>query len=122
MRVTKIVKFDAAHRLPNYQGKCANLHGHTWTLEVSAEGKRDPISGMVMDFSEMQTFLEPIIARLDHGFLNDIIPLPTCENLLIAIGEMLSCNGFPWLALKLWESPDSFAVYLRKEQDDYATR
>jgi len=52
MIVTKQISFDAAHFLPNYDGKCANMHGHRWTIEVAVAGSVHE-DGMVMDFSKL---------------------------------------------------------------------
>ena len=50
MKLGLIADFDAAHSLPGYQGKCANLHGHTYMVEVVIEGAIGE-NGFVMDFS-----------------------------------------------------------------------
>lgn len=76
-------KFDAAHRLPNYIGKCANLHGHTWHLEVELEHPEvDEKSGMLMDFTLLKKAVTTLTGVLDHQIINTYIPNPTCENLV----------------------------------------
>ena len=69
--------FHAAHFLPGYKGKCANMHGHTYKLEVEVEG---PIGkdGMVCDFSCMEDVIDSLlIEKLDHKVLNDYQSPPT---------------------------------------------
>lgn len=72
MKVTKEITFDSAHMLSNYNGKCHNLHGHTYKLQVSLEG---PICiegnsrGMVMDFNELKQYLEVIKDTFDHAII-----------------------------------------------------
>ena len=116
MSVCKMFRFDAAHYLPNYEGKCKNLHGHTWTLEVEVEGSVSKVSGFVVDFAFLKEIMQPLLDVLDHHCLNDIMVNPTCENLLDYIWYHLSdqmrgeTEGMISLArLRLHETPDSFA-------------
>ncbi len=113
MRVCKRFVFDAAHYLPGYDGKCSQLHGHSWTLEVEVDGPIGP-DGMVMDFGDLKrTVNEHVIDRLDHRLLNDTISIPTAENLLVWMASKLRYSSelahSPSLArLRLYETPDSF--------------
>ena len=115
MLVCKKVSFDAAHYLPNYPGKCKNLHGHTWILEVEVCGPVDVESGMVIDFAKLKKDVnDSIIDILDHTLLNDTIGNPTCELLLEWIWDVLS-NIYVLSRLRLWETPDSYAELRRDE-------
>jgi len=106
MLINKIFTFDAAHKLPNYNGKCANLHGHTWKLIVSLEGEIKE-NGMIVDFKELKDKVnEKVIDKLDHSYLNDAISNPTCENLLLWIKEQLA--ELNPKTLRLYESETSF--------------
>lgn len=109
MRLSKVFRFDSAHKLPFFKNKCSNLHGHTWKLIVSIEGYVDE-QGIVRDFSEIKKIVnEKVIEKLDHKYLNDIIENPTCENMLLWIKKEL--NDLEGLKkLELYETPDSFAV------------
>ena len=117
MRVVKRFKFDAAHRLPDYDGPCRRLHGHTWFLDVEVEG---PIGedGFVMDFVELKKLVnDKVIVQVDHNYLNDLFGegfVPTCENLLTKFCKTLDGFGPPWKLsrLRLYESPDSYAELL----------
>lgn len=82
MEVTKIFTFDSAHYLPEHKGKCKNLHGHTYHLHVTVEGEINK-EGFVIDFGSLKEIMTPVIDRLDHGYLNDILENSTCENLLL---------------------------------------
>lgn len=65
-RVTKILKqISMGHRLPNHPGKCKFLHGHNYSFAVSAEGKLDPDSGMIVDFAELKAMYD-VIDKYDH--------------------------------------------------------
>ena len=81
MIVSKRISFDAAHYLPNHPGKCRNLHGHTFSIELGVKGDVDPKSGIVIDFSELKKFLEVIKEEFDHTLINDTIENPTAENI-----------------------------------------
>ena len=76
--------FEAAHRLPNVpQGhKCRRLHGHSFRVELICEGEIDPNTGWLIDFADIKRAFEPVYARLDHRYLNEIDGLenPTSEN------------------------------------------
>src|SRR5207253_1345329 len=72
--------FAAAHRLPRYQGKCANLHGHNYRLSVTLRGEPDPYSGIFVDLGDVEKAVrEQILAKCDHANLNDFIENPTAE-------------------------------------------
>ena len=66
-------EFDSAHFLKDYEGKCANIHGHRWvvTIEVGAETLEESGSdrGMVVDFGKLKDDLKQETDRLDHVFI-----------------------------------------------------
>jgi 6-pyruvoyltetrahydropterin/6-carboxytetrahydropterin synthase len=67
-RVT--ITFDAGHRLPNYRGKCASPHGHTFTAEVLVAGRDLDALGLVVNFGDVKAPLKRWIDdQWDHGFL-----------------------------------------------------
>ena len=116
MRATVYKKMDfaAAHMLPNYKGKCANLHGHTWQIEVGISGEIHGITGMVVDFVQVKRLLEPIIDRhFDHHYLNDTVANPTAENIAgFVYKELCDCplftdEGLTLSEVTVWESEDS---------------
>ena len=81
MLLRKEFTFDAAHNLVRYHGKCEALHGHTYRLAVVLEGTPDA-EGMILDFCELSAAVrERVVSRLDHTYINDIIPQPTAENI-----------------------------------------
>lgn len=110
--VWKIFTFDSAHYLPDYDGKCANMHGHTYKLEVGIEGSIGP-NGMVLDFAILSRIVkENIIEVLDHSVINDTIDDPTAENMCYWIHDALSpiIRGMK-LHIRLWETPTSYVEY-----------
>lgn len=61
--------FDAAHRLPQMEGKCQSLHGHTWRLTVTLSGSVGP-GGIVVDMGDVKRVVRGFVdAELDHGTL-----------------------------------------------------
>lgn len=93
MRLSKTFTFDAAHKLIDYQGVCARVHGHTYTLVVTVEGEPDD-TGMIIDFFDMKKIVkDTVIATLDHTYLNDFYDQPTVENVAADIFETLD-NAF----------------------------
>lgn len=73
IKVTKEITFDCAHVLSGYNGACANLHGHTYKLQVTVEGesKKDGVKdGMVIDFNNLKTLLDSDVkAAYDHAVI-----------------------------------------------------
>ncbi len=74
--VFKEFKFSAAHNLTTEGHPCSKLHGHNYRVIFELSGKQDA-SGMIIDFSEIKNKIQPIIDKLDHSYLNDIITDPT---------------------------------------------
>jgi len=110
MLIAKEFTFDAAHRLLNYNGLCANLHGHTYKLQVVLSGSVLK-NGLVFDFVDLKKIVsEKVIKKLDHKFINEIIKQPSAENISIWIWNQLKKN-LPLYEIRLWETPTSFVVY-----------
>ena len=107
--------FDAAHKLEDYQGKCANIHGHRWDIlfEIST-----PIlnNGMVVDFTE----LKGLVDKLDHQCLNDILDFnPTAELIAQYLHDKVKSCFFSSersadISVTVWESPNSSIAYKSK--------
>src|SRR5438034_9589410 len=84
-RLTKDFTFEAAQTLLNApQGhKCRRVHGHSFKVEVSVEGRVDPKAGGVYDHADIRAAMKPILHMLDHTYLNDIDGLTN-----LTIGKM----------------------------------
>jgi 6-pyruvoyltetrahydropterin/6-carboxytetrahydropterin synthase len=65
-------RFAAAHNLKNFHGKCEDLHGHNWLVEVHVQSPGLDQAGLVMDFGEIKKHLDEVLELLDHKYLNDI--------------------------------------------------
>ena len=119
MRIGKEFTFDAAHQLPNHDGKCRNLHGHTYRVRIEFEGPLHgdgPKEGMVVDFGDVKAVwkqhVEPL---LDHQYLNDTLPVPvtTAEWIAQWIYTMFETHELEPSAVEVWETPTSLARYER---------
>lgn len=128
LTVTKIFEFEAAHFLPEYEGKCHNLHGHTYKLEITLSGSPVNISKannnkhyldeghMVCDFGDIKRIVNTsVIDSLDHSELNEFVSIPTAENLVHWIKDRLFVHfGSKLYSIRLWETSTSYAEW-RKE-------
>lgn len=115
MKVTKEITFDAAHMLSNYSGKCHNLHGHTYKLQVTLEGpvcKKGNSQEMVMDFNELKQYMEAAIASFDHAIVfSDEAFRSDAENALLRWAEKYGMN---YVIIRNGKSTsEAMAVYLK---------
>jgi 6-pyruvoyltetrahydropterin/6-carboxytetrahydropterin synthase len=126
--IYKEVQIDASHRLLHYQGKCANLHGHRWKVEVWVEGEPDAKTNILIDYN----LIKQAVAKYDHQIiLNQDDPMvsaikpfqhvittpgdPTSELLALIIRndlyEICRTQGIEAAIprIRVWESPNSYA-------------
>ena len=131
-KVVKKLDFCYGHRLLDYNGKCAHPHGHNGILEVEIAGETLDHRGMLYDFGDVKRCLmEFIDTRLDHKmllrkgdpliaalasigegeFIYEMDVNPTAEN----IAKLICLEGrnrqLPLVAVRLWETPTSYAEY-----------
>jgi len=102
-------KFQAAHFLKEYKGKCEKLHGHTFQVEVQVEVERLEPTGIGIDFTEIKAKLASILP--DHTLLNDVFDFnPSAENLARHLYLQLK-EFYPVREVTVWESDDAAATY-----------
>lgn len=117
MLITKEFTFDAAHKLLEYDGPCARLHGHTYRLQVTISGTVKK-NGMVIDFLDLKKIVkEKVLTKLDHVYLNEVVGQPTAENLAIWIWDQLE-KDLPLYEIKLWETPTGSVTYRGRGNED----
>ena len=129
--VTRLVRFNAAHRVHNplltdaenvrLFGKCNNAHGHghNYTLEVSVTGETDPTTGYVLDLGEVKRIVErEWVTHVDHRHFNMDVPFmqginPTTENIVVACWKRLEPALRPsrLTRLRLWETENNYVEY-----------
>ncbi|WP_352402452.1 6-carboxytetrahydropterin synthase QueD [Synergistes jonesii] len=122
MLLCRDFKFDAAHNLIHYHGKCERLHGHTYHLRVTLEGAPDA-EGMICDFAELKKIVgELVLFKLDHSYINDILPQPTAEYISMwifrALDGALARENCRLSEVRLWETEGSFVVCRREDVKD----
>lgn len=145
IRITKIFTFETAHVLYNYDGKCKNMHGHSYKLFVTVKGipvndLNSHKNGMVLDFGDIKSIVKSeIIDVWDHAVLvNGLSPhrelgdelkgkghkvifcnyQPTCENMLYDIASKIKNrlpNGVQLAYLKLHETENSYGEWFSAE-------
>ena len=104
--------FNAAHRLPYYEGPCFQTHGHNYRLRVLVKGRVDPATGLSMDFTAIKRVVQDtVLQTIDHNDLNQVLDNPTAENVVAWIWKRL-CPALPGLVeLQLFETPDCGFIY-----------
>ncbi len=107
--------FSSAHNLRGYKGKCEDLHGHNWKVEVVVESSTLDKSGMVMDFKDLKASVNKVLDKLDHKYLNNLSYFkkvnPTSENIAKYIYDNLKKEISRIKSVTVWESHNSLATY-----------
>jgi len=102
IQLTREFKFDSAHFLTKYHGRCEHLHGHTYRLWVTIEGEIQE-NGMLLDHGFLKKIVkEQVINKFDHRCLNDFFDNPTAEI----------------IAKHIWETLENLPELLKAEADD----
>lgn len=128
--------FDSAHFLSGYEGKCSNIHGHRWKVEIevgneslSTEGQ---IRGMIIDFSDLKKDLKKLTDKLDHCLIIEkgslkkktlealleedfkIVQVdfrPTAENFAKYFYDEMKKIGYKVVKATVFETPNNCASY-----------
>ncbi|EPF11042.1 queuosine biosynthesis protein QueD [Bacillus cereus BAG1O-3] len=125
--VSKEFTFDAAHHLHYYEGKCKNLHGHTYKVVFGISGYVNEI-GLAIDFGDIkEIWKNEIEIYLDHRYLNETLPAmnTTAENMVVWIYEKMAealtkenrvneYKGARVEFVRLFETPTSYAEVRRE--------
>jgi 6-pyruvoyltetrahydropterin/6-carboxytetrahydropterin synthase len=119
--VTRIFTFDSAHFLPGYEGKCADMHGHTYHLHVTVQGPIVLETGMIIDFGSLKSLVGMAVLDVaDHKILNYAFPdtYPTAELLAQLFLERLRKWDKRVVSVALYETPTCFATATWQQSDD----
>ncbi|MBQ8122646.1 MAG: 6-carboxytetrahydropterin synthase QueD [Ruminococcus sp.] len=128
--------FDSAHFLAGYEGKCSNIHGHRWTVEVKIRGEELQSSGtkrgMLIDFGDLKKAVRGLADSFDHALIYETGSLrsstlaalneegfrlievdfrPTAENFARHFFELLSQQGLVPCSVTVYETPENCATY-----------
>jgi 6-pyruvoyltetrahydropterin/6-carboxytetrahydropterin synthase len=144
IRITKKFSFEMAHALYGYDGICRNIHGHSYSLEITIAGEPmslpgHPKDGMVMDFHELKMLVKQhVTSKFDHALLvnsqtseEQVTELkkitgrlmlvefqPTTENMLCFIADMLRDHlpsNVSLFSLRLYETGSSYAEWFASD-------
>ena len=136
--ITKIFHFEAAHALNGYDGKCRNIHGHSYEMRVTVKGMPlnelgNPKNGMVIDFHDLKAIVnQEVIEKLDHSFIignnmpKDFVEItkqnfdkvvelpyqPTTENMLADFAQRIK--------RRLPQHVDLYSITLQETRDNIA--
>lgn len=136
LRLSTFIEIDSAHYLNDYDGKCANIHGHRWKIEVIIDGQPSDLdkAGMLCDFG----IIKEVLHRYDHALLvneKDVMEFtrvndkriarmkiidfnPTAENLSMVWAEELNAElsrrdlKAQVREVRVWETPDNKVSYI----------
>ncbi len=128
--------FDSAHFLKGYNGKCSNIHGHHWSVEIIVGSdilnEDEQTRGMIVDFSQLKKDLRELTDELDHSLIIEkgslkektmealkeedfrIVELnirPTAENLAKYFYELMSGKGYRVIESTVYETRKNCASY-----------
>lgn len=109
--------FASAHQLIGYEGKCENLHGHTFKVQVFLCGEKLDNLGMLFDFKKAKAILHEILESFDHKNLNNLKYFenenPTAENIAKTIYKLFSdkIKNIKVSKVIVWESEKTCAIY-----------
>jgi 6-pyruvoyltetrahydropterin/6-carboxytetrahydropterin synthase len=115
VRLVKEFRFEAAHRLPNVPAghKCQRLHGHSFKIEITVAGEVNPKTGWFIDYGELDDVWNPLFAKLDHNYMNEISGLenPTSENLAKWIWDAMKPKLGSLAQVTVFETCDARCEY-----------
>ncbi len=112
--------FSSAHQLRGYKGKCENLHGHNYKIEIYARGSELDNIGLLVDFGELKEAADEVVAYLDHRNINELPPFdeelnPSAENLaryiLERVASRVGDERVRVYKVRCFETPTSVATY-----------
>jgi 6-pyruvoyltetrahydropterin/6-carboxytetrahydropterin synthase len=113
--------FSSGHALRGYKGKCENVHGHNYRVQVTLEGPQLDSIGLLIDFTQLKQVIRGIIKRLDHQFINDLEPFttvnPSAENMAKYFYDEVSSQlkdlppGAHVTDIVIWETDTASARY-----------
>ena len=119
LSITKIFEFAYAHQLPNYEGKCVNMHGHNAVLEIEITDSPDDFTtnykGTIMDFGDLKHVVQnSVLDILDHSYLNNTIRIPTAENTVLWIKDrLIGYFGDGLVRVRMYETSTCYAEWRR---------
>jgi 6-pyruvoyltetrahydropterin/6-carboxytetrahydropterin synthase len=114
------MSFSSAHALRGYRGKCENLHGHNYRVEVYVRGERLNEIGLLVDFKDLKAATRKVVDYLDHKNINELPPFdvelnPSAEHLagyfLNEVGRRINDGRVQVYKVRVWETDTCAATY-----------
>ncbi|MBC8313209.1 MAG: 6-carboxytetrahydropterin synthase QueD [Candidatus Cloacimonetes bacterium] len=117
--------FSAAHKLIDYEGDCANLHGHNWKVRLEIICKKTDSIGLTIDFKILKKKFNKILAKFDHKNLNELEYFkdknPTSENIAKLLYRKVlvdfSDSNCKVNEIEIWESEKYSIIYKPDENN-----
>jgi 6-pyruvoyltetrahydropterin/6-carboxytetrahydropterin synthase len=106
IRIAKDFKWEMSHRLPNHDGLCKNIHGHTYKMRLELTGIPNE-SGMLIDYFDIENIVRPFINKFDHGFVVD-----HTDSLLI---DFLKNNNFKHFVIPFYSTAENLVRLFAQE-------
>ena len=110
--ISRTEYFEAAHLLPNYDGPCGNLHGHSYKFTATVSGPQKPPFGMVMDYKDLKKAMKAVMP--DHMYLhfkgNEI-----SEDIV----KVLNKYGLKYMTFPEATSAENMSPYIAEMLQDY---
>lgn len=112
------MSFSSAHFLRNYVGKCANLHGHNYKVEIHVRGQKLDSIGMLVDFADLKAATKQVVDYLDHRNINELPPFDqeinsTAEEIaayfLREVGAQINDDRLQVYKVRVWETENCVA-------------
>ena len=110
--------FAAGHALRGYRGKCENVHGHNYRVQLTIQGPELDAIGLLVDFVEVKKLIRGVVEYLDHHFINDLPPFdklnPSAENIAKYFYDEISgalASSTRLGQVKIWETDITSATY-----------
>jgi 6-pyruvoyltetrahydropterin/6-carboxytetrahydropterin synthase len=119
MKVGITTHFSAAHTLARHPGKCKELHGHTYRVDVVVAGEKQQDTECVADFAVLKAVVDEVLELVDHTYLNEVIGYPTSENIALFLKAELekrlsaSPEGVTLHSIRVWEGMDKWVMVER---------
>ena len=112
-------RFSAAHQLRGYKGKCENMHGHNWKVQIFVSADKLNEIDLAMDFHDLKAIAKETLSTLDHAFLNEVFPFtevnPSSENIakwiFDSMKKKVNDEHIGVSAVTVWESDTASATY-----------
>jgi len=116
MKLGVTTDFSAAHALSLHPGKCQNLHGHTYKVDIVVKGAKKENIECVADFADVKAVIADVIELVDHKYLNEVLSYPTSENIALFLKAELekrlneSNLGVTLHSIRIWEGKDKWVM------------